>query len=334
MKRISFTQRGLSLVELMVALGLSLLIVGAAAYLYLATRENQGKLDQAVEAADVGNYALRLLGREVGNAGFYPSAMAEAALPNVLNLYTNVTGIAAYNHGIFGCEGAPFDFVTNLCGATVAGAPDTLVIAYFTSDVDSGQGGQRRDCEGNDVALSGANTARNGVNANASPNVTPTLPLFAANHYMLEQNADTSMTFDGRTVSTRSLLCKGTVANARNLPARIISGLDDLQLLYGVTGAPAAAGQAPPQTFVPANQVAGLGALEIDGVLLQPWQRVVAVRICVISRTYLSANATSSGPQQWQDCNGVTQTASASDLSVRKTYTQVFSVRNHLKASY
>ncbi len=332
MTRFSFKQRGLSLIELMVAMGLSLVIVGAAAYLYLATRENQGKLDQSAEASEVGNYALRLLGRDLGNAGFYPSSDAEVALPNFLNVYTNVTGLEAYNQGIYGCEGAPFNFALNACDPKVDNDPDTLVISYFTSDVRSGQGGQRDDCEGNDVALAPENASRGGVAASTSPNVTPMLPLFAANHYTLQTSASTLMRFDGRAVSTRSLLCKGLVSDTNNLPISIIAGLDDLQLLYGVSGEPAAAGASPPVEFFTADKVKDQGSLEIDGVNLAPWQRVVAVRVCVISKTYQTANAVSSGPQQWQDCSGATQPAG--DSSLRKTYTQVFSVRNHLKASY
>ncbi len=345
MTRFSSKPRGMSLIELMVAMGLSLVIVGAAAYLYLATRENQSKLDQAAGASEVGNYVLRLVGRDLGNAGFYPAAHAELALPNVLNGYTNVTGRPAYNQGIFGCDGAPFNFTTGTCDLPVPappGAPpppDTLVIGYFTSDVFSGQGGQRQDCEGFDVALGTVNASRGGVAVAAAPLVAPTLPLFAANHYTLQSaamatNASTTMTFEGRAVTTRSLLCKGLVSGAAADYSRIISGLDDFQVLYGVSGTPAAADQSPPVEFMSADLVDSEGTLDVDGVILAPWRRVVAVRVCVVSRTYESANAVSSGPQQWQDCAGVTQTATATDRSLRKTYTQVFSVRNHLNAAY
>ena len=143
---------GFTLVELMVSITISLVLVLAATAMYLATRESQRNIDQASAANEAGGYTLRTIGRELMNAAFYPAVRTESvAQANVLTSYTNPTTVAAYNVGVFGCEGAKFDPGTGACGATVAGAPDSLVVSYFTNDAFGTSVGQRADCTGNDV---------------------------------------------------------------------------------------------------------------------------------------------------------------------------------------
>lgn len=326
-------QRGFSLIELMVSFAISLVLVIGAFYLYAGTRTSQRALDQATGANDVGMYLLRLIGRDIGNAGFYPSISAEAALPYVINGYTNITTRTAYDQGIFGCEGALFDFSTGACGTPVFGAPDTLVVAYFTNDAYDGQAGHRLDCEGADVSGAAVNAGRQG---SGTASRSPQLPLLIANHYSMDDGStmafNTSMQIDGQTATTRSLRCKGIVS-ASDVPyTAVMAGLEDFQVTYGVAGAPASASAGAPMQFVNANAVAGLGSLTVDGVTQSAWRRVVAVRVCMVARTFEAGGAAASTPQQWQDCSETTQTAT--DQSVRKVFTQVFSVRNHLNATY
>ncbi len=323
-------QQGFSLIELMVAFAISMVLVIGAVYLYMGTRTSQQALDQSANATDVGLYLLHMVGRDIGNAGFYPSISAEAGLPNVVNRYINITGAAAYEHGIFGCEGALFNRSNNSCGTPVPNAPDTLVVGYFTNDSFNGQAGQRLDCEGADVGTALINSSsRLGAGTAA---LSPQLPLFVANHYSMQTGADslttTTMQLDGRDVTTRSLLCKGTVSAGDEYKS-LMSGLADFQVTFGVAGDPPSAGGAAVR-FVNANQVND-PSVAPPGTL-PPWQRVVAVRVCLVTQTFESATAATSTPQQWQGCDDTLQTPT--DLSVRKTFTQVFTVRNHLNATY
>ncbi len=327
-------QKGFSLIELMVSFAISLVLVIGAFYLYSGTRNSQQALDQATGANDVGMYLLRLVGRDIGNAGFYPSISAEAALPYVVNGYTNITSEAAYDQGIFGCEGALFNVSTGDCATPVPGAPDTLVVAYFTNDAYNGQAGHRVDCEGADVSGALVNTGRQG---SGTVSKSPQLPLFVANHYTVDDGSTldttTTMQIDGRTVTTRSLRCKGLVSDpTTNVYTPVMAGLDDFQVTYGVAGTPASSMAGAPIQFVNADAVNGLGSLTVDGVTQSPWRRVVAVRVCMVARTFEAGGAAASTPQSWQDCSDVTQPGD--DQSVRKTFSQVFSVRNHLNATY
>lgn len=309
--------RGLTLVELLVATAISLVLVLAATAIYLATRDTQRTLDQASSAQESGSYALRSIGRDLMNAGFYPAVRTEVGGGNVLAGYANITGQAAYATGVFGCDGAKFDPATAGCGTAAAGAPDSLVIGYFTTDAFGTSLGQRADCTGTDVAAAGVNLARVGTGDAASP---PALPLFVANHYRL---VDGTISVDGRTVATRSLECFG---NGSATWQPILQGIDDLQLTYAVFADVTRVAD----RFYTADEVAALGNATIEGQTVPPWARVIAVRVCVIARTYESSAAVGV-TSSYTDCDG---TARTGDSSVRKIYSQVFGLRNRETATY
>ena len=310
--------KGFTLVELMVATAISLVLVLAATAMYLSTRESQRTLDQSSAANEAGGFALRTIGRDLMNAGFYPAVRTESdTQANVLSGYSNITGKAAYDFGVFGCDGLAFDPATSVCGAATAGGSDSLVIGYFTDDSFGTSVGQRADCTGTDVAAAGINSTRVGSGGAALP---PAQPLFIANHYRL---VPTTVTIDGRQVTTQSLACSGNGAGTAYQP--LLAGIDDLQLTYAVYSD----ATRTPQRFYTASEVNGLADVAIDGITLKPWARVIAVRVCVIARTYESAAAIAAG--NYEDCNGVQQTG---DKSLRKTYVQVFGIRNRESSTY
>ncbi len=331
--------RGLGLVELLVALAISLVIVLAATSVYVGTRSTQRSIDGANAAHEAGLAALRLIGRDLANAGFYPTVRVEsAANVNTLQGYLNITGRAAYETGIFGCEGAVFDIATGTCPAATAGAADTLVVGYFTNDAfGSGSVGQRTDCEGTDV---NSNVARfNGARfAAGAVNTPPTLPLFIGNHYTLVGGAanragvNEAVTLEGRAVSTFSLGCIGTGSGGTDWRA-LVQGLDDLQFRYGVFQDVSRT----PARFHTAAEVNALANVTIDGVVFAPWARVSAVRVCVIARTFEAPAALGSAaatPRQFENCDGTLTDQAAGDLSLRKTYVQVFGLRNRQTTTF
>ena len=76
MRKIIKRQAGLTLIELLVAMTISMVIVVAAAYVYLASRESQRAIDRNSTSRETGVYVMQLLGREIMNAGFYPATVA------------------------------------------------------------------------------------------------------------------------------------------------------------------------------------------------------------------------------------------------------------------
>lgn len=320
-------QSGVTLIELMVALTVSLVLVLAAVALYASTNSSQRTLDEISAANEGGAFALRTLGRDLANAGFYPAVRGETADLNVTSGYVNPTPtMSAYATGLFGCEGAAFTPSTGVCGPPVVGAPDSLVISYFSSDAFGTYVGQRADCEGNDIAQAAVNSTRRGTPTAGEP---PLRPVFGINAYRLTAAQNT--TLNGRTVTTRSLACDGNgELPANNTATSVVPGIDDLQLSYGVFGDASRV----PARFYTATEVNALSNVTIGGRSMAPWERVAAVRVCVIARTFQIATAQNASPPTYVDCAGVTQTNATGDNSIRKTYVQTFGVRNRQSATY
>lgn len=118
----SDSQRGLTLVELMVAMTLGLLILLAVASIYIGSRQTFRMQDDNARLQETGRYALEVLGRSIRQAGFW-------------NMPINPVSTAT----AFG--GTP---ITGADGA--AGAADTVTVQYdgLTGD---------RDCEGSGLAV-------------------------------------------------------------------------------------------------------------------------------------------------------------------------------------
>jgi type IV pilus assembly protein PilW len=207
--------------------------------------------------------------------------------------------------------------------------------------------GRRMDCTGSDVAsLTGGDpsnverkkntggspptTPHTGINAD----IPPQLPVFVSNRFALN---DTTVSIENGDVVTRSLSCSGNgssphgTANAAAYQP-IMQGVEDLRFTYGVyTGS----ATLTPSRFYTATEVNALVNETINGVLLTPWQRVTAVRVCVLTRT-LGGNTRiaddASSPRTYLDCAGTSKNQPKGDTITR--HVEVFGLRNALKQYY
>lgn len=321
-------RRGVTLVELMVALVISFLLVGAAAYLYMTTRESQRGIDSAANANDIGAFAMQTLAREVMSAGFFPSLWAEegkfatVGYEYVENI-PSAKGIAAYQFGIYGCKNQRFDVATGSCvnhaGSVSRG--DSLVVSYFT--LDTGGRGQRFDCTG---ANADKDTVRNegkrvwGEGVKSDDDRVPAAPLMVINAFGLNS---TDIQIEGRRSTTWSLSCNGNGAGAYQ---PLLAGVEGLRFTYGLR--PAAGTALSTETYVDADAVTAASA----------WSRVMSVRVCMLVKSVDSAGTKLSdrngGGRSYVDCDGSTVTQAATDTALYKTYTQTFGVRNHQTMTY
>ncbi|MEK6668130.1 MAG: PilW family protein [Pseudomonadota bacterium] len=337
-------QRGVTLVELMVTIALNLVLVLAATLLYLNGRNAQKAVDERGAVFEAGNLALDMLGREIGNAAFYPAVSAEpvntsrAPGTNVLwshDLATtqSMSGVPTpYQHGIFGCDGRRFDASAGACAAhdSTSGpaGSDALVVTYFTNDAFSMDRGQRADCTYADVGGSGYNAGReraagSAVTTTGALGVAPDAPLLVVNRYQLVKRR---IQVDGAAVDTFSLACSGNGTADNNTGYQeLIRGVEQFELRYGVMDDTTLR----PRRYLTAAQVAGLGDANIDGVVYQPWRRVVSVRVCLLVRS-TSGSALRTGvngqASATTDCNGSSYTPPGG-AQVRR-FEQVFSVKN------
>lgn len=315
-------QRGVTLVELMVSLAIGLIIALAAASAYIGTRSAQTASENISTINDVGKLALDLVGREVQMAGFYPAQMpSTSTVPNLMGSFTNTKapGAAAYDQGVFGCDGAVFNPSTNACPTPVTGAPDSIVLNYFSGDSFGAASttliGHTRDC--NRVLVSGdaANAARSAAS----------YPLYISNRFSLASLTYNTTDPSGRVVSvnTKALACSGNGNDAQGYKA-LLDGVEDLVVRYGVNDG---SGAESPDQFYTATQVAAM--TPVGG--LTGWQRVSAVRICVLVRT-LDNSRSDTATLTYQNCRG--GTSSTSSNFIYKAFTKTYAVRNNLHATY
>lgn len=72
-------QRGLTLIELMIALVIGLLIVAAVSVLFAGSSRSRSEVERSAEVIENGRYALDVLSRELSQTGFYGSLVKPTA---------------------------------------------------------------------------------------------------------------------------------------------------------------------------------------------------------------------------------------------------------------
>jgi len=310
---------GFSLVELLVALAISMVIVAGAAYVYLNTSQTQRALFEKSFATETAHYALDVLGRDIENAGFYPSirvAGSTAVAAVTIETYTNPIKLgtipAAYNSPIFGCKAQTYkpapDTDSVGCAAHTDNTvdADTLVLNSYSNDSYGLDIGNRADCLRQDSANDSVNASRKNATTVA---LTPARPLFVSNRYTLQP---TTMKVEEQVINTFSLACNGNGVNpAADAYSPMVVGIDQLRFYYLVRASADA-----PSTFQRA-----------DAVAAADWPNVVSVRVCLMARSMRSAKLQGSTSYTIKDCDGADK--SFTDGVERRIFTQVFAMKNN-----
>lgn len=114
------TQNGFTLVELMVALVLGLLVVGAASALFLSSRRTYGATASVNRMQENGRAAFEIMARDLRAAGGNPCSS------NVVNMLVNrgTTAWTNWSTGLIGTDGSP-DSVTVYYADDSASTPIT-----------------------------------------------------------------------------------------------------------------------------------------------------------------------------------------------------------------
>jgi type IV pilus assembly protein PilW len=317
LRRHGLRQRGLSLIEMLVGLVIGLVISLAALALYLAINDSSRVSRAAADVNETGRLALETLGRELQRAGFYPAeypAGADPALTSTIGEYFNGKpgGHKAFDSGLFGCDGAPYDPATMACGEHVDNAPDSMVFNRFAEP------SQAVDCNRRPVSTDPDNAAR----------AAARMPLFVSNRFALVPV--TAKDAKGADVASRALACHGNGGEAERAFGIQLHGIEDLVVRYGLH-AGTGASQSPEQ-FVSAAEVDR--APTVDGV--GPWQRVTAVKLCLLVRsaTAVRGDDRTARERSPRDCRGAELQADAGDHRIARRFERVFAVRNHLTGAF
>jgi type IV pilus assembly protein PilW len=322
--------RGLSLIELMVALAIGLVLSAIASSIFVSSIRGSRTQEERTKQDETAQIVMELLGRDLRQAGFYP-AVAKEASTNVgfIQTFPNVVNVSwpAYGSGVFACSQGKFDAATGQCAAAgTAAEPDTLIVNYFSTDTfpNSQSGaGTRRNCLGQNADSAPHNQARAGAGANdpTSPQNTPVDPILVTNQYSLTD--EQSYESGGRTIATRSFNCGSPGQTAQPF----FQGVEQLRFRFGVIDATTL--QAP-ASYLTAAQVSALPATPIGGVSLNGWQRVVSVEVCVLTRTLEFNVREAATTNNLTDCNNNAVALGAADRSLVSVSRKVFSVRNAL----
>jgi len=314
-------QRGVTLVELMVAMAVGLIISLAAAVLYLTTQDTARATRSFSDTNETGKLALDIIGRELEKAGFYPAEFEAATTAATVSekqvgQYANIknpgaANSVAFDQGLFGCSGAAFDPSSRVCPTEAAGAADSIVINYFASREFGANPviGNTNDCNRKPITDDTDNTTRAAAG----------LPLMVSNRFALVQQSIQQP--DGSTVVTHVLGCHGNGKESDTDYQPLLQGVEDLVLRYGVF--PVGATQSAAQ-FYEAKDVTSAGAAT--------WQRVSSVRVCIVVRSLENARLEDkSGSERVKpNCRGSTTKLASNDRYIYKRFDQVFAVRNYL----
>jgi type IV pilus assembly protein PilW len=303
----------LTLIELLISTAISLVIITAAGYVYLSSRDTQRTLSDKAMAFENAKFAIDTITRNLENAGFYPAEYSNSSTDNAVNIvgYANPVTASpptAYNAGVFGCQKQRLGSnltCTNHSSSTEDA--DGLVINYYIKD-------KFGDSEGKNLNLDTGNRSdclrQDAENDPINIAAGKDKPTFVSNRYTLT-SAD--MKIEGTTVNTFNLSCWGN-GNTQYAYQPMVVGFEQLRFTYLLDNTATA-------QYVSANAIAA-----------DQWASVRAVRICLMARSLQPVRLQGSKAYALTDCDGSSQ--NFSDGVDRQVFTQVVALKNQLTQSF
>jgi type IV pilus assembly protein PilW len=309
--------RGLTLIELLVAMTLGLLIVVAtiAGYLSLSeaarTAEAQARMDEDAQAAlSVLTAQLRMAGSNPDRPNRLPSDRRNPLYP------------IPFAFAVRGCDGA---FANTTTAALVqdltctggASSPDAIAVTYEAdryNTVAPSPGFQPTDCLGYPLNPLPATVT---VVTGPGPGTPTDILYHAADNRFFVQSSGPN--------GSPGLYCKGN--GAGSTASMLVENVEDLQLTYGTV--PASAPQANSANiagYLDASEIAthpALVALPDDAAR---WSKVASVRVCVVVRS-AQPMSLGEGSSRYLKCDGSLET-NPPDSRLRRAYSTTVVLRN------
>ena len=296
--------RGRTLIELMIALALSLLIIGAVGSLYYVSSNASRTANQLSSAEERGRLAMFFLGEPIALAGY----------GNVIGVNeTRFENVAMPDAHIRVCANGRFTDPLNGNFTCVAGPGpgDQLYVSYQAESLPGlAPQGLMQDCLG-----------QNPPNINGVPTVR--------NVYSVELTGGGALEFG----------CTGNGGGARQT---LVRDVENFKVFFAFDRRNYELGRATAQynprvvgaTLMTAAQIEALPGTNLPASSLgNPWNHVIAVHVCVQLRTP-EAGVTPDGVSRFRPCpqtevEAATGTAEATinDGVARRTFNQVFTIR-------
>lgn len=345
------SQRGLSLVEIMVALVLSLILTAGVIQLFVGSKQTYRFHEGLSRIQENGRFALDLLAKDIRSAGYFGCLSAATGIDNTLNSATQF--LWNYGQAIYGFESTgantwnpalDANIASPLSGSdaiTVRGGAESAPINVVSHgggtanlSVPAGNGIQVGDilaaancqslsvfqvtavnddptCTSNCVSVVQHATGTTPTPGNARANLADN---YAGNELIRAGTGGFTKTYYLRTgAGGVSALWRMVGPNA----SEVVEGVERMQILYGVcTGQGAARRVDPTVGYVTANNVADWGA-------------VCSVRVNLLLVS-LEDNLTSSTAQAVVFPADTGNTITVNDRRLRQAFSTTVGIRNRL----
>ncbi|HIE75590.1 MAG TPA: prepilin-type N-terminal cleavage/methylation domain-containing protein [Gammaproteobacteria bacterium] len=322
-------QRGVTLVELMVALALGLLITVAMLKVYVDASRMYRFNEGLARVQENGRFALEFIRRDARVAGFW-GCYSEAPLTNQISATSDAWLDVAAGHitgtnddGLNSADSITFRSATGsgtLVNTTMTAASDSVSVDSVAT-ITSGMSALISDCDNGDIfqvtGISGTSMAHAaGTNTNTSANLSKTYASGSRVYQAQQSTFCIALGADPLQPSLRRLTNPTSGQTCASNGDELIEGVENMQILYGEdtdADSEGANGDGTANRYVPI----GTASLDID--------RVVSVRLSLLARSLNNNLTTEPSPYTF---NGTAVTPGATDKYLRKVFTTTITLRN------
>lgn len=299
--------------------------MAALASVYIGTTRSFRVAGELSSIADSGQVAMYLIGDSIRQAGYGEIVGSDLALGSAqVGAYRSQT-LFADGSSLAGCTGARFvddTSATPVCGAALNAAFDSLMVRFQGDAVIPPPQGRIDDCLGRQVP-------------------DEALPV---DHVAAALILGRPMVLNVYYGLTDALWCRGngraSVSAQFEAAQQMVSNVEQFKVFYGFDDLRYANPLANPVSSVRSIRDAGwLNGLPAASM---PWDFVVSVHVCMLIRSApaTGGNLTAAVSSTYARCPmtaaeaaGAAQLVNATDGAVRRSYSQVFTVRSRSSAN-
>jgi len=322
-------QRGVTLVELMVALVIGLLVTVAMLKVYVDASRMYRFNEGLARVQENGRFALEFIRRDARVAGVW-GCYSDAALSNGIaaasDAYINVAAghiSGTSNDGLNSADSITFRSATGsgaLVTVGMSGTGDSVTLDSAGA-FSTGTAALISDCENGDVfqitGISGTALAHAAsANANTSPNLSKAYAAGARVYEARQATFCIAPGADPTQPALRRLVNPTPGQTCASNGLELLEGIENMQILYGEDTDADTDGANGDGT---ANRYLAFGTSGLDT------DRIVSVRISVLVRSLNNNLTTEPSPYTF---NGDTVTPGSTDKYLRNVFTTTITLRN------
>lgn len=288
-------QSGFSLVELLIAMAIGLVMLGAILSIYMGTTVAGRQSDTVNRMGEDATIALETMARHIRMAGYSkPILMAVRNSATVDGQMAQIADSNFAGAGLKGCDGgfsSTNDNWDSLACTNSSTQPDDIAVRYEGDSFNTEAAGGK----------SASDCLSQGVASTTNSAITGSTP-----YALVESRFFVS--------ADKELSCAGN-GNAALTAQPLVSGVEFMRLRYGLASDST---ESQVIRFATANEVNAL-----TGNADQKWGRVIAVRICI---QMVSPSEDQGKAVPFYNCEGTLTTTR--DKYLHRTFSTTVSVRN------